>query len=245
MAEREILRGKVLSYPAEKDKGLVEVSIGAYAEDGDTVYARVEQSMSGVYWLPEIGDVVEVELPTRPGGEPRIIHIHRPGEDKQTGACWTEQNDLKQFLTRSGHRVTLDDTEEHTAITIHTAGGLELKLVDETQTVTLCAADKETPVLQLDVKNDTIKLSAGKELSIACGGASITLDSDGNITVKAKGTLDMSGKEVKASATQKAAVTGQSVELSGTQGVKVEGKGKLDLTSSGMTQVKGSMIKLN
>ena len=28
MAEREILRGKVLSYPAEKDKGLVEVSIG-------------------------------------------------------------------------------------------------------------------------------------------------------------------------------------------------------------------------
>ena len=56
MAEREILRGKVLSYPAEKDKGLVEVSIGAYAKDGDTVYARVEQSMSGVYWLPEIGE---------------------------------------------------------------------------------------------------------------------------------------------------------------------------------------------
>ena len=201
--------------------------------------------MSGVYWLPEIGDVVEVELPARPGGEPRIIHIHRPGEDAQTGACWTEKNALKQFLTRSGHCVTLDDTEEHTAITIHTSGGLELKLVDETQTVTLCAADKEAPVLQLDVKNDTIKLSAGKELAIACGGASITLDSDGNITVKAKGTLDMSGKEVKAGATQKASVKGQSVELSGTQGVTVEGKGKLDLTSSGMTQVKGSMIKLN
>ena len=47
MAEREILRGKVLSYPAEKDKGLVEVSIGAYAKDGDTVYARVEQSKIG------------------------------------------------------------------------------------------------------------------------------------------------------------------------------------------------------
>ena len=28
MAEREILRGKVLSYPAEENKGLVEVSIG-------------------------------------------------------------------------------------------------------------------------------------------------------------------------------------------------------------------------
>ena len=47
MAEREILRGKVLSYPAEENKGLVEVSIGAYDKNGDTVYARVEQGMSG------------------------------------------------------------------------------------------------------------------------------------------------------------------------------------------------------
>lgn len=235
MAECEILRGKVLSYPAEKNKGLVEVSIGAYDKSGDTVYARVEQGMSGVYWLPEIGDVVEVELPTHPGGEPRSIHIHRPGEDEQTGACWTEKNDVKQFLTRSGHRVTLDDTKDHTAITIHTSGGLELKLEDEAQTVTLCAAEKETPVLLLDVKNDAVRLSAGKELTISCGGASIAFDSDGNITVKAKGTLDMSGKDVKVSATQKSAVKGQSVELSGTQSVKVEGKGQLDLTSSGMT----------
>jgi len=242
---REILRGKVLSYPEEGDKGLVEVSIGAYAEKSDTVYARVEQSMSGVYWLPEIGDVVEVELPGCPGGEPRIVHIHRPGGDAQTGACWTEKNDIKQFLTRSGHCVTLDDTQEHTAVTIHTAGGLELKLVDETQTVTLCATEKEAPILQLDVKNDTVKLSAGKELVIACGGASITFDSDGNITVKAKGTLDMSGDAVKVSASKKAALKGQDAELSAANGVKVEGKGKLELSSGGMTQVKGSMIKLN
>ena len=245
MAEREILRGKVLSYPAEKDKGLVEVSIGAYAKDGDTVYARVEQSMSGVYWLPEIGDVVEVELSGIPGCEPRILHIHRPEGDEQTGTCWTEENNIKQLLTRSGHRVTLDDTQDAAAVTVRTAGGLELKLEDETQTVTLCAAEKETPVLVLDVKNDTVKLSAGKELTISCGGASITFDSDGNITVKAKGTLDMSGKEIKASATQKAAVKGQSIEVSAAQSAKVEGKGKLDLTSSGVTQVKGSMIKLN
>lgn len=245
MAEREILRGKVLSYPAEKDKGLVEVSIGAYAKDGDTVYARVEQSMSGVYWLPEIGDIVEVELSPLPGGEPRIVHIHRPGEDQQTGACWTEKNDVKQFLTRSGHCVTLDDTQDHTAVTVHTSGGLELRLEDEAQTVTLRAAEKETPVLVLDVKNDALRLSAGKELTISCGGASITFDSDGNITVKAKGTLDMSGKEIKASATQKATIKGQDAELSGTKGAKIEGKSKLDLTSGGVTQVKGSMVKLN
>ncbi len=242
---REILRGKVVSYPAEKDKGLVEVSIGAYDKDGDTVYAQVEQSMSGVYWLPEVGDVVEVELPDRPGGEHRIVHIHRQGEDQQTAACWTEKNDLKQVLTRSGHRVTLDDTQDQTAITVHTAGGLELRLEDKPQTVTLRGSEKDTPVLLLDIKNDAIKLSAGKELTITCGGASITFDSSGNITVKAKGTLDLSGQDVDLSGKNKLSAKGQTAEVTGSMSAKVEGKSKLDLTSSGITQVKGSMVKLN
>ena len=245
MGKREILRGKVTSYPADGDKGLVEVSIGAYDENGDTVYARVEQSMSGVYWLPEIGDVVEVELPDRPGGEPRIIHIHRPGEDAQTGACWTQQNDVKQLLTRSGHRVTLDDTEDQTAVTIHTAGGLELKLEDKPQTVTLCAEGKDTPLLLLDIENDAIKLSAGKELTIICGGASISIDSSGNIAVKAKGKLELSGQDVSVSAKGKVSASGQNAELTASMAAKVEGKSQLDLSSSGITQVKGSMVKLN
>ena len=55
----------------------------------------------------------------------------------------------------------------------------------------------------------------------------------------------MSGKEIKASATQKATIKGQDAELSGTKGAKIEGKSKLDLTSGGVTQVKGGMVKLN
>ena len=245
MAEREILRGRVISYPAEEDKGLVEVSIGAYAEERGSVYARVEQSMSGVYWLPELGDVVEVELPGHPGGEPRIVHIHRPGEHAQTGACWTEKNEIKQFLTRSGHCVTLDDTEEQTAVTIHTAGGLELKLEDGPKTATLWAHGKDTPLLQLDLENDAIKLNAGKALTIACGGASIRFDSSGNIAVEAKGTLELSGRDVDLSAKGKVSANGQNAEMTASMAAKVEGKGQLDLTSSGITQVKGGMIKLN
>lgn len=245
MVEREILRGRVISYPGETDKGLVEVSIGAYAEESGAVYARVEQSMSGVYWLPEIGDVVEVELPGHPGGEPRIVHIHRPGEDAQTGACWTEKNNVKQLLTRSGHCVTLDDTEDQTAVTIHTAGGLELKMEDDPRIITICAPEKKTPVLRLDMENDTIRLEAGKELTISCGGASISFDSSGNITVQAKGTLDMSGQDVKLSAANKAAVKGKNAELAADMGAKVEGRSQLDLTSSGIARMKGSMIKLN
>lgn len=245
MTEREILRGEVTAYSPEDNKGLVEVSIGAYDEEGDTVYARVEQSMTGVYWLPEIGDVVEVELPDHPGGEPRIVHIHRPGEDGQTAACWTEQNDIKQLLTRSGHRITLDDTEDQTAVTVHTAGGLELRLEDEPNTATLRAEEQDTPVLLLDMENDSVQLAAGKELTITCGGASIAIDSDGNVTIEAKGDLTLSGQNITLSAKSKVSAGGQDAELTGSMSTKVEGQGQLELTSGGITQVKGSMVKLN
>lgn len=245
MGEREILRGRVTAYPAEGDKGLVEVSIGAYDRENDAVYARIEQSVSGLYWLPEIGDAVEVELADQPGREPRIIHVHRPEGDEQIARCWTEKNDKKQFLTRSGHRVTLDDTQDQTAVAIHTAGGLELILADAPQTVTLCAEGKEEPVMLLDMKRDEIRLAAGKQLTIACGGASIVLDSSGNISVKAKGALEMSGRDISLDAQSKLTAKGQQAELTGSMNAQVTGQSQLELRSSGVTQVKGGMIKLN
>lgn len=245
MGKREILRGKVTSYPADGDKGLVEVSVGAYDQENDTLYARAGQAMSGVYWLPEIGDVVEVELPAAPGGEPRIVHIHRPAGDGQTGACWTEGNDIKQLLTRSGHCITLDDTQDAAAVTIHTAGGLELKLEDKPQTVALKAEGADEPVLLLDMKNDAVELAAGKKLTITCGGSSITLDSSGDLTIQAKGKLTLSGREIALDAQGKLTAKGQQAEVTGSMAAKVSGQSQLELSSSGITQVKGSMVKLN
>ena len=111
--------------------------------------------------------MVEVELPALPGYEPGIVHVHRPEGDRQTAQCWTEKNDRKQFLTRSGHCVTLDDTQDQTAVTIHTAGGLELTLEDKPQTATLRGKGSDTPVLLLDMEKDEITLAAGKKLTVA------------------------------------------------------------------------------
>lgn len=245
MVQRQILRGRVTAYPTEGDKGLVEVSIGAYDQNGDTVYARAEQGVSGLYWLPELGDVVEVELSDLPGSEPRIVHMYRPEGDGQTARCWTEKNDKKQLLTRSGHCITLDDTQDRTALTVHTAGGLELRLEDEAQTVSLCAEGKDAPVLRLDMKKDELSLSAGKTLTIACGGASITLDGDGNIALKAKGKLELGGQDVSIAAQSSLTARGRQAELTGDMSAKVSGQSQLELSSGGVTQVKGGMVKLN
>lgn len=245
MCEHTILRGTVTAYPSDRDKGLVEVRIGAFDSQNNTVLARVEQTMSGVYWLPEIGDVVEVDLSQSPGYEARIIHIHRREQDPQTGDCWTEQNDRKQLRTRSGHTLTLDDTQDNGRVALHTAGGLELVMEDKSRTVTLQSDQQEAPSLILNMENDEATLSAGKKLTIACGGATISFDSDGNVSISAKGKLELSGQEIFLTAQSKLEGTGQQVKFSGSMSAALAGENQLELRSGGITQVKGNVIKLN
>ncbi|MDE6590634.1 MAG: hypothetical protein K2K53_09890, partial [Oscillospiraceae bacterium] len=85
----------------------------------------------------------------------------------------------------------------------------------------------------------------GKTLTITCGGASIAFDSGGNLSVQAKGKLTLGGQEISLDAKGKLSVMGQQTEVTGSMAAKVSGQSQLELTSGGITQVKGSMVKLN
>lgn len=244
MAERVLLRGKVTAHPADKDKGLVEVRIGAYQKDKDTVYARIGQTIPGLYWLPEIGSVVEVEMPDGPGYEARIVHVHRSEGDEQTQACWTDANDRKQLRTRSGHTITWDDTKDKTALLIQSAGGLSAELDDGKKTVTVRGKEDE-PVFYLDMGKNEARLAVKEKLTIQCGGAAIEIDSSGSISIQAKGNLKLSAQNITLNAKSKLTAKAQQVEIGGALQTKVEGKSQMEVSSSGITAVKGSMIKLN
>ncbi len=240
----QLLRGRVSAYP-EDSKGLVEVAVAAYSEDADKILARVEHSLGGVYWLPEIGDAVEVALPLRPGACARIVHVRRQEGDEQAAACWSGQNDKKQFKTRSGHTVTLDDNQDAPSVTIATTGGLILRLDDGAKTVTLGKDGADTPALSLDTDRDEVCLSAGKALRLRCGGAELSMDEQGNIRLSTDGDLSVSAKTITLEAQSGLSAKGQQVELSGTMKTAVSGQSGLELSSGGVTQVKGSMVKLN
>lgn len=240
----QLLRGTVSAYP-EDSKGLVEVAVAAYSQDADRILARVEHSLGGVYWLPELGDVVEVALPTGPGAPARIVHIRRREGDGQVAECWSDQNDKKQFKTRSGHTLTLDDTQDAACITVTTAGGLTLRLDDAAKTVTLGKTGSDTPALTLDTDGDGIRLSAGKAMKLQCGGAELSIDDQGNIRLSTGGDLTLSAKTVTLEAQTDLAVKGQQAELSGSMKATVSGQSGLELTSGGVTEVKGNLVKLN
>jgi len=242
----ELLRGKVTAYPKD-DKGLVEVEVGAFTSEGNKIFARVEANVSGLYYLPEIGDVVEVEVPDVPGYEAQVLHIHRPAGDEQVSSCWTEKNDKKQLKTRSGHTITLDDTKGETSLTVLTADGLELRLDDKEKQITLKPQKSDTPSLTLDTDGEksAVTLKAGKKLSLQCAGAKIEVDRNGNISISTNGKLSVSAQSIEMNSKAKFSAKGQQAELDGNLTTKVSGQTKLELTSSGITEVKGSLIKLN
>lgn len=241
----ELLRGKVTAYPQEdRSKGLVEVTVGAYDQDSGTILARAEQSMSGVYWLPELGDVVDVDIPDHPGCEARVVQVHRKEGDQQVSACWSDQNDVKQLKTRSGHTITWDDTQDKAALTIQTGGGLTIKLDDQAQTVAV-RGTSDKPALVLNMDKDSVSISTGQGLRLECGGAALEIDSSGNIKLSTGGKLEISAQDISLDAKLNLTAKGQQTQLSGGMTAKISGQTQLDLSSGGITQVKGSIVKLN
>lgn len=111
----------------------------------------------------------------------------------------------------------------------------------ETRTVT---KDRSTSARANDSLEVTKKLtlSAGEQIVLKCGMAQIVLKQDG--------TVQISGKDVQLSGTAKASVDAAQVAVSGTQldvkGTKtaVQGSGTLDLSSSGIASLKGSLTKI-
>jgi type VI secretion system secreted protein VgrG len=113
--------------------------------------------------------------------------------------------------------------------------GKETRTVEKDRSTTAKANDK------LDVKKE-YTLSAGDSLTLKCGSGKIVMKSDGSI--------EISGSEVKVKGTSSATVDAAQTTIKGTtldvKGSKtaVDGSGTLDLSSSGVASLKGSLTKI-
>ncbi|MEJ0035903.1 MAG: type VI secretion system tip protein TssI/VgrG [Gammaproteobacteria bacterium] len=111
----------------------------------------------------------------------------------------------------------------------------------ETHTITKDRATsaKESDALTVGKK---YTLTAADQITLECGLAKIVLKKDG--------TVEISGKDVKLTGTMKATVDATQTAIFGTQvdvkGTKtaVQGSGTLDLASSGIASLKGSLTKI-
>ena len=129
--------------------------------------------------------------------------------------------------------ICLNEGDDASSIEMVSAKGLKLRLDDKTQTVAISSGEENQ--ITIDGKNGRVEICAKTSFSVKVGG-------NDAIAAEKMETSVKSEKLVCDNST--IALKGKQMTLEGSS-VSVKAQGNLTVESSGMAQVKGSMLKLN
>ena len=146
-----------------------------------SIYAGQER---GWYSIPEVGDEVLVGFEEGDPARPIAIGAVYNGQSTPDSAVGSDNNDIKAFTTRSGHRVIFSDTDGDEKIQITTAGGHQILMSDAggAETVAVSTADDKCRVV-LDAATPALTIESRGDITIK--GNNITLEGSGAIELKA------------------------------------------------------------
>ncbi len=150
--------------------------------------------------------------------------------------------------TKYGHKLTMDD--EAKRIAVQTKDGHILSLDDDKNTLTL-QDGKGKHVFQIDVGGSAVSITTDGDLSFKAKGAlnieakEITMEAkSGAINAKAKADVVLDGMNVSAKGKQKIALEGTAeASLKGAQ-TKVEGQATLELKATGQAKLSGMQVSV-
>jgi uncharacterized protein involved in type VI secretion and phage assembly len=200
--------------------GRMKVTFPWLADNSESHWARVSMpgagNERGFVMLPEVGDEVLVAFDH---GDPRLPYVVGGlfnGKDKLP-VNPIDNGDVvsRAMVSRNGHRLELHDKDD--AITIATGDGKHTLKIDQ----------KGSKVV-LETSGD-VEVKAQSKVSVKAGGE-MKLEATGAVELKGNGvTIDAGGGSFSAKGVQ----------------AKVEGSGGAELSSSGTTTVRGSMVMVN
>lgn len=206
----------------------------------ETDFIRVMTPMSGSEWgmffLPEVGDEVLVAFCDGDICRPYVIgSLWNDSEDEERRrkvpiAVKDGKNNRRQIKTKSGHSIIFDDTEGAEKVDVISSKELQLSLDDKEEFITVKDKDGNNEI-KIDSKNGAISITAKQKIELIAGSSKITLDGQGNsVSIESGGELKLSGNQV--------GIEGQST-------TELKSSGQVTVQASGITNVKGSMVKLN
>lgn len=200
----------------------------------ETDYIRVMTPMSGPKWgmffFPEVGDEVLVAFCDGDICKPYVIGSLWNKEKKLPVDIDKGENNIRIIKTKSGHSITFDDTDRKEKIDVMTPKKLEVLLDDENETITLSDKDGNNKIT-IDRKKGTIRMEAEKKIEFISGDSKLTLDGQSkSVKIESGGNLQLQGNQIK-------------IEGKGT--AELKSSGQVTVQASGITNVKGSILKLN
>lgn len=212
--------GKVLAYaddPAGQHR--VKIKLPMF-KNTEVFWARMlfeyAGSAHGNFFWPEVDDEVLVGFLNDDPRNPVILGAMSSKANAPAIAAPTSDADTKAIITKNNLRIEFDDIKK--TITIKTPGSNSVTLDDENKKLIL-------------------KDQNGNTISMAADG--ITIDSAGELKLTAakKITISSSGGDVS--------VEGTNIKSTAKAKVEVSGNGGIDLKTSAIAQIKGSLVKIN
>lgn len=170
--------------------GRVKVTFPWLSDDNESNWARVMAPMAGggrgFYMLPEVGDEVLVVFEQGRFDHPYVLGALWNGVDAPPADNGDGRNNLRVIRSRSGHTITLDDTEGAEKITVADGAGKSSVVLD---------AAKGS--VAIEAQGDITLKSASGAVSIQCqtfsvsAGASYSLDAaEGKLQGTSKIAID-------------------------------------------------------
>lgn len=194
--------------PEGEGRILVRLPVIDANEQG--VWARVASPDAGtdrtVYFRPEIGDEVIVGFLNDDPRHPIVLGVLHSSA-KPSPIETTDDNHEKGIITRSQIKIIFNDDTK--TLTMETPGERRIVVDDDSGTITIEDSDGNKCVFD----------SSG-----------ITVESNGDINVKATGDLNLEGTNINIKA---------SAQLKG------EGSAGAEISSSGTAVLKGSLVQIN
>ena len=175
--------------------GRVKVRFPWLSDSDDSFWARIATMMAGndrgTYFLPEVDDEVLVLFEHGDVRFPYVIGSLWNGKDKAPVDSGNGKNDLRVIKSRSGHVIKLNDADGKETVEVIDASGKNRVVIDTANNTITITAGKD---IVLAAPHGTIKLDA-REIAIG-SSADAKITAGANLNVKAGAVMNVQGSTV-------------------------------------------------
>lgn len=185
-----VVVGVVTNNQDSEGLGRVKVSFPWLADGHESHWARIATPMAGkdrgLYFLPEVDDEVLVIFEHGRVECPFVLGALWNGKDSAPAKNSDGDNNLRVIRSRSGHTITLDDTEGAARITIADSTQKNTVVFDSAANSIAVTSEKD---LVLKAKGNIALESSGGDVSIKCVKLSVEAQ-EYSLVADQKGTVE-------------------------------------------------------
>lgn len=198
-----VVEGLVVDNVDPEQLGRVKVKFPLLPDAPESYWARLSMPMAGQErgWMtiPEIGDEVLVSFVRGDINDAIVVGSLYNGVDTPPYANEDEENNLRVFQSRSGHRLTFDDTEgsERIELILHNE---EIKVIWDSANKVLSVYSGKDIIIEaknkISMKCTDFMLEASNTISVKAG-SNMTVEAGADLNQQAGGTLSMEASLIK------------------------------------------------